>query len=413
MKTEVLLKNLESNGLVIICLGAALVYWIFDTAFTGVFGMRLFMIFLFVAYGFFTQYLINSYKNMQNELKTAYGGLEEQVNIRTAELIKVNDELKTSERLFQTIAQMSPVGIFRANAQSDFVYVNERWCKIAGLPAENALGDGWVKAIHPDDRESYYAAWYKSVREKRPFNAEFRFQHPGGASMWVLGQAVAEINHVGTATDYVGTVTDITERKQRFDRLQKALGATIKAITLVVEARDPYTAGHQVRVSEIAQAIAEEMGLPPERIDSLRLASAIHDIGKIAVPAEILSKPTKLRDAEFSLIRIHPEAGYEILKEMEPQGNVDQIIFQHHERINGSGYPQGLSGQDILLEARIIAVADVVEAMASHRPYRPTIGIEEALEEISKNRGTLYDQDVVDACVILFTKKGFKLVSKS
>jgi PAS domain S-box-containing protein len=408
MKTEALRKNIESNGLVIICLGAALVYWILDSVYTGFFGMRLFMIFLFITYGFLTQYLINSYKNMQNKLKTAYDGLEEQVNIRTAELIKVNDELKTSKKLFQTIAQISPVGIFRANAQNDFVYVNERWCEIAGLSAENALGEGWAKAIHPGDRENYYAAWHKSVREKHPFNAEFRFQHPDGASIWVLAQAAAEINHAGTATGYVGTVTDITERKQRFDRLQKALGATIKAITLVVEARDPYTAGHQVRVAEIAHAIAEEMGLPLDRMDSLHYASVIHDIGKIAVPAEILSKPTKLRDAEFSLIRIHPEAGYEILKEIEPPGAVDQIILQHHERVDGSGYPQGLSGQNILLEARILAVADVVEAMASHRPYRPTIGIEEALKEISKNKGSLYDSDVVDACLILFTKKGFK-----
>jgi PAS domain S-box-containing protein len=411
MKAEVFRKNIESNGLIIICLGAALVYWIFESIFTGVFGMRLFMIVLFVVYGFFTQYLINSERNLQNELKTAYDGLEEQVKIRTADLIKVNDELKMSERLFQTLSRISPVGIFRVDAQGDFVYVNERWCEIAGLPADNALGDGWVKAMHPDDRENYYAEWYKSVREKRPFNAEFRFQHPDGISIWVLGQSAAEINHAGATTGYVGTVTDITERKQKFDRLQKALRATIKAITLVVEVRDPYTAGHQVRVSEIAQAIAGEMELPPDRQDSLRLASVIHDIGKIVVPAEILSKPSKLRDAEFSLIRIHPEAGHEILKEIDLSGNVDQIIFQHHERVNGSGYPQGLSGQDILLEARILAVADVVEAMASHRPYRPTIGIEHALEEISKNRGSLYDPDVVDACLRLFHEKSYKITA--
>jgi PAS domain S-box-containing protein len=409
MKTEVFRKNIESNGLIIICLGAALVYWIFDSVFTGAFGMRLFMIVLFVAYGFFTQYLINSYRDMQSKLKTAYDGLEEQVKIRTAELIKANDNIKTSERLFQALSRMSPVGIFRANAQGDFVYVNERWCEIAGLSSDNALGDAWLKAIHPEDRDSYYTEWYKSVREKRPFNTEFRFKHADGTSIWVLGQAAAEINHEGITTGYVGTVTDVTERKERFERLQKALGATIKAITLVIEARDPYTAGHQLRVSEIANAIAEEMGLPADRVDSLRLASVIHDIGKIAVPAEILSKPSKLRDAEFTLLRIHPEAGYEILKEIEPPGGVDQIVFQHHERFDGSGYPQGLSGQNILLEARILAVADVVEAMSSHRPYRPTIGIHQALEELTKGKGALYDPDVVDACLILFTKKGFKI----
>ena len=410
MRPEVFRKNIETNGLIIICLGAALAYWIFDSVFSGFFGMRLFMIVLFIVYGFFTQYLINSYSNMQKKLKTAYDGLEEQVEIRTAELIKVNDELRASERLFQTISQMSPVGIFRANAQGDFVYVNERWCEIAGLPAERAVGNVWVKAIHPDDRENYYVEWHQSVREKRPFNAEFRFQHSDGASVWVLGQAAAEIDQAGMTTGYVGTVTDITERKQKFDRLQKALRATVKAITLVVEARDPYTAGHQRRVADLARAIAGEMALSPDRLDSLELASVIHDIGKIAVPAEILSKPTKLRDAEFNLIRIHPEAGYEILKEIEPPGNVDQIVLQHHERIDGSGYPQSLSGRDILLEARILSVADVVEAMASHRPYRSTIGIDKALEEISKNRGTLYDPDVVDACLLLFHEKSYKII---
>jgi putative nucleotidyltransferase with HDIG domain len=191
--------------------------------------------------------------------------------------------------------------------------------------------------------------------------------------------------------------------------MRKALGATVKAIALVVETRDPYTAGHQKRVVDLARAIAQEMGLSADRVDGIRMAGVIHDIGKIAVPAEILSKPTKLREVEFSLIKIHPEAGYEILKEIESPGAVDQIIFQHHERVDGSGYPQGLCGEEILLEARILAVADVVEAIASHRPYRPSLGIEKAIEEISKNRGIYYDSNVVDACLKLFHEKGYKM----
>jgi PAS domain S-box-containing protein len=409
MKKNLVRRKIENNGLVIISIGVALIYWIFDSLFTGVVFTRLLMIFLFIAYGSFTQYLINSHRAIENALKKAHDGLEDQVKTRTAELVLVNEELKKSEKLFQTLARVSPVGIFRTDARGYFVYVNEQWCKIAGMSTEKALGEGWAKAIHPEDRERVFTEWHRGVQGNRVLNSEYQFQRPDGVSTWVLAQTTAEINDIGEITGYVGTITDITDRRQSFDRLRKALGATVKAIALVVETRDPYTAGHQKRVVDLARAIAQEMGLSSDKVDSIRMAGVIHDIGKIAVPAEILSKPTKLRDVEFSLIKIHPEAGYDILKEIDSPGSIDQIIFQHHERVNGSGYPQGLSGEEILLEARILAVADVVEAMASHRPYRPVIGIDQALEEISQNKGTLYDPEVVDACLRLFTQKGFKL----
>jgi putative nucleotidyltransferase with HDIG domain len=176
-----------------------------------------------------------------------------------------------------------------------------------------------------------------------------------------------------------------------------------------VETKDAYTAGHQRRVANLARAIAAEMGLSPEQIDGIRMAAVIHDLGKISVPAEILSKPIGLNDLEYGLIKIHPQVGYDILKEIEFPWPVAQIVLQHHERMDGSGYPQGLLGEEIILEARILAVADVVEAMASHRPYRPPHGVDKALEEISRNRGILYDPEVVDACLKLFNEKGFKL----
>jgi response regulator RpfG family c-di-GMP phosphodiesterase len=208
----------------------------------------------------------------------------------------------------------------------------------------------------------------------------------------------------------------LTERKQAEEELQytltklrKALGGIIQAMTLTVEARDPYTAGHQRRVGDLARAIGEEMGVSEEQIDGIRMAGAIHDIGKICVPAEILSKPGRLSDLEYSMIKTHPEIAYDILKTIEFPWPVAEIVLQHHERMNGSGYPQGLSGEDILLEARILGVADVVEAMASHRPYRSALGIDRALEEISQNKGVLYDSEVVDACVNLFVEKGFVL----
>ena len=198
------------------------------------------------------------------------------------------------------------------------------------------------------------------------------------------------------------------ELQQSFERLRRAMEGTIQAIALTVEMKDPYTAGHQRRVTQLAYAIAKEMRLSEEQIKGIRMAGGIHDIGKISVPAEILTKPGRLTENEFSLIKNHPEVGFDILKIIEFPWPIAKIVLQHHERMNGSGYPSGLSGEDILLEARILSVADVVEAMASHRPYRPALGIDRALEEISQNRGVLYDTEVVDACLKLFTEKRFQ-----
>jgi HD-GYP domain-containing protein (c-di-GMP phosphodiesterase class II) len=175
-----------------------------------------------------------------------------------------------------------------------------------------------------------------------------------------------------------------------------------------VEARDPYTAGHQIRSANLARAIATEMGLSEGKIEGIRMAGSIHDIGKLSIPAEILSKPTKLSDIEFGLIKEHSRRGFEMLKDVESPWPLAEIVYQHQERMDGSGYPRHLKGDDILMEARILAVADVVEAMASHRPYRPALGIDAALNEIEKNKGTIYDKTVADACLRLFHEKGYK-----
>jgi PAS domain S-box-containing protein/putative nucleotidyltransferase with HDIG domain len=202
------------------------------------------------------------------------------------------------------------------------------------------------------------------------------------------------------------------ELHHSFERLRRTLEETVIALTSAVEIRDPYTAGHQRRVTRLACAIAEEIDLPEEQIEGLRVAGLIHDIGKINVPAEILSKPGRLTDLEFGLIKMHPQIGHDILKTIEFPWPVAQIVLQHHERMDGSGYPADLSDDDILLEARILSVADVVEAMASHRPYRSALGLDKALEEISGNRGRLYDPQVVDACLQLFTDKAFTFGQK-
>ena len=195
--------------------------------------------------------------------------------------------------------------------------------------------------------------------------------------------------------------------KRSYQQLEKAMEGTVNTIAKLVETRDPYTAGHQVRVAELASAIAEELGLPSDRKDAIKFAAMIHDIGKISIPTEILSKPGRLSELEFRLIKNHPLSAYEILENINFPWPVADIVHQHHERMDGSGYPGRLKGEEILLEARILAVADVVEAMSSDRPYRPGLGLDRALDEIREKTGTFFDKAVTRACLTLFKEKGF------
>jgi PAS domain S-box-containing protein len=198
------------------------------------------------------------------------------------------------------------------------------------------------------------------------------------------------------------------ERAEALERLRVSMRGIIQVVAQTIEMRDPYTAGHQRRSADLARAIATEMGLSPEVIDGIRVTGQIHDVGKIAIPAEILSKPTKLMPLEYDLVKTHAQVGYEILKGVEFPWPVAETILQHHERLDGSGYPRRLKGEDILLEAKILMVADVVEAMMTHRPFRPAYGVEAALKEVSMFRGRHYEPVVVDACVRLFREKNFK-----
>ncbi len=210
-------------------------------------------------------------------------------------------------------------------------------------------------------------------------------------------------------------VRDVTERKeaeeslkQGMEKLRRATGSIIEVIAMAVEARDPYTAGHQKRVSNLARSIARKMGLLQEQIDCIRMAGIIHDLGKISIPSEILSTPRMLTKMEFDLVKEHPLIGYNMLKDIEFPWPIADVVLQHHERIDGSGYPHSLKYDEILLEAKILAVSDVVEAIASHRPYRPALGIDKALEEIEEKRGILFEPEVVDICLKLFRYEGFK-----
>jgi putative nucleotidyltransferase with HDIG domain len=197
------------------------------------------------------------------------------------------------------------------------------------------------------------------------------------------------------------------EARQTAERLRQTLDGTVLAMSHVVETRDPYTAGHERRVAELVVAIGAEMGLSGEDLEGVRVAALIHDIGKIAVPAEILTRPGRLSKDEFRLIMQHPEAGHDIVAGIDFGRPVAEMILQHHERLDGSGYPAGLSGDEIMPAARILAAADVVEAMASHRPYRPSMGVPAALDEIRSGAGTRYDADVSAACLAVFEQRGF------
>jgi HD-GYP domain-containing protein (c-di-GMP phosphodiesterase class II) len=201
----------------------------------------------------------------------------------------------------------------------------------------------------------------------------------------------------------------VREQERSLERLRESLVDTVTAITTTVEMRDPYTAGHERRVAELATAIAREMGLSNDQIDGIHFGGLIHDLGKIKIPAEILSKPGRLSKTEFELVASHSQAGYDILKGIKFPWPIAQMVLQHHERLDGSGYPEGLKGEDIIIEARILAVADTVEAMSSHRPYRPALGIDKALAEIEQQRDRLYDAKAVDACLKLFRAGNFSL----
>jgi PAS domain S-box-containing protein/putative nucleotidyltransferase with HDIG domain len=284
-----------------------------------------------------------------------------------------------------------------------------------GYTMEEIKGQSIETLVYPDDIPMVRRYHRGRVRGKNvPSKYECRGMRKDGSTISIEVNAVPLRENGGI----VGTrsyIWDITDRKQAeeekqniYEKLRKALEETVNALSSAVETRDPYTAGHQQRVANLASAIARAMNLSEAQVEGIRMAGVVHDVGKIRVPAEILSKPGAIDEIDFSIIKSHPQIGFNILRKIEFPYLVGQIILQHHERLNGSGYPVGLSGEKILLEARILAVADVVEAMASHRPYRPALGVGKALKEISRNKGVLYDPKVVDSCLKLFQKKKFR-----
>ncbi|MEA2016790.1 MAG: PAS domain S-box protein, partial [Actinomycetota bacterium] len=322
--------------------------------------------------------------------------------------------LKDSEEFSSSLMENSPNQIVVFNSDFSIRYVNKAMENLIGIKSDKLTGKKPPYPWWPKKKIKEYREKFDEVFREGCIRKECRYVNKMGVGFWV--EVYSKPVFSGRELEYViMNWFDITDRKiiekdlrRSYERLQRTLESVINTLASLVEKRDPYTSGHQKRVAKLSVAIARELGLSNETIESIRLAAIIHDIGKINIPASILTKPGKLTDIEFSLIKTHARTGYEMIKNIEFPMPIAKMILQHHEKMNGSGYPQGLKGEEIMLEARILTVADVVEAMSSDRPYRPALGIEVALEEIEKNKGKLYDSRAVDACVRVIAKRGFK-----
>ncbi|MFO7866513.1 MAG: PAS domain S-box protein [Candidatus Aminicenantes bacterium] len=325
---------------------------------------------------------------------------------------KIEGDLHEKEILLTTVMENLPIGIAVNTVfpSVDFVYMNDKFPQTYGTTRKKLSKPGafWDVVYEDPVFRSQLKKWAEdgiaSGDPKRLCWENVPVASKGEETRYISACNIP----IPGKNFFISTVMDVTDINQSQEKLRKAMNSTIEVISKVSERRDPYTSGHQHRVYQLSVAIARELRLPREKTEAVSIAALIHDIGKVAIPSEILTKAGKLSKNEFDLIKEHPQIGYDILKDVDFPYPIAQIVRQHHERMNGSGYPQGEKGEDILLEARIISVADTAEAMSSHRPYRPALGIDAALEEIQKNRDILYDPKVADACIELFREKGFE-----
>ncbi len=322
------------------------------------------------------------------------------------------EKLRESEAKFRMLVERANEGVIIVQ-DGMIIYANPYMSDICGFAPAELMGQPFHRFI---DAGSLAMMLDRHKRRNRGESVIATYET-------VLKNKFSERVHVDIninefisegKTTYLTVIHDITKHKAMEEKLRTALArvshamnGTIQAIGMVLEMRDPYTAGHQHRVSDLARSIAAELGMSEDQMDTIRVAGTLHDIGKIAVPAEILAKPTPLTDIEWELIKKHPGVAYDILKTVDFPWAIADIVHQHHERLDGTGYPQGLKGDGILPEAKILAVADVTEAMISHRPYRAALDLESVLAELSRYKGVWYDPDAVDACIKLFKEKGF------
>jgi PAS domain S-box-containing protein len=319
---------------------------------------------------------------------------------------------------WESIVNALPDGLIVTDRQYNILFANPVACRIAGKSADRIVGAKCHEIF--DCVLCHTPSCPLTLLQKK--GGHLQYETNSHCKVHQTPWIVTASAYYDAEGEFAGMVEKITDgsalmqmRNQLFqsrERLRKNMGAIIQAMSTTIEKRDPYTAGHQRRVAKLCRAIATEMGFSWEAVQGLRMAAAIHDLGKIHVPAGILNKPGPMSEHELAIIRMHPRTAYDILKGIQFPWPLAETIYQHHERLDGSGYPRQLKGDEILLEARILAVADVVESMASFRPYRPEMDMEAALEELRSHRGTLYDAQVVDTCITLITEKGFDFKTK-
>ncbi len=313
-------------------------------------------------------------------------------------LVQLSDQLIAAQKL-------GHIGSWELDLVNDELFWTDEVYNIASLSKDEF--DGTFQSfleqrVHPDDRKLVADAYSQSLEKRQPYSLIHRLLLPNDQIKFVHERGVSIYAEDGTPLRSLGTVQDISLIVENENKVKETLKRTIYALSETLGAKDPYTVGHEKNVSVITKAIAEKLGMDLQRIEGLVLGAMIHDIGKISIPSEILSNPRKLNKIEYEMIKQHPQAGADLVKNIEFEWPIYEMLLQHHERIDGSGYPQGLKGDEIIMEARILAVADTVEAMTNHRPYRPGLGIEKALAEIESGAGVRYDPEVTKVCVELY-----------
>ena len=350
------------------------------------------------------------------------------------ERIQAEAEVRESQRLLADTIESLPDATMVIDRKGQVLYWNREMVEMTGFLATDMVGKSDYEYALPfygvrrpilidmivDPRVRFENQYTYVHKEGKVLFTETKTGKLKGKERILWGRATPLFNTRGQIVGAIESVRDITDRieaaddlKKSHERLEAIFSGTVSALAVTTEKRDQYTAGHQHRVATLACAIAKEMGLSAKMIDDIKIAGTLHDIGKLYVPLDILSQTGKLTDIEQLFVKTHPAAGYDIVKSIPFDGPIADIILEHHERMDGSGYPQGLKGEGILLEARVLSVADVVEAMASHRPYRPALGIDKALEEIQSNAGRLYDENVVNACVRVVKYNKFEFPSRA
>jgi len=337
------------------------------------------------------------------ELRQAHNELERRVRERTQALLESEEALRASEERFRTLFVQAPDAYFLLDLDGAFLDGNLAAEDMARTAKNDLIGKSLFDLDMlrgEEDRRRASTDLFENRQGHATGPTEYTLHRADGTKVPVAIRSYPVV--LDGRPSVLCIARDVTARVEAMQRLKDALKATVDSLATIAEQRDPYTAGHQKRVTRLACAIAAKMNLPSERIDGLRIASLMHDIGKLTIPAEILSRPGRLTANEFNLIKEHPVTAYKILGNVEFPWPVSKIVLQHHERLDGTGYPGRLRANEILLEAQILAVADVVEAMLSHRPYRPALGVEAALHEIESKKGVLFNVRAVDACVEIF-----------